>query len=96
MDDLKQLEILDKAFLKGWAKLVIEPSKTDIPQIFASKRMRLYFIDIYKHLYAKSGGDTNFMIHWFNAPNEYFNCSPHDACLSEEGLKNVMKYFHKG
>ena len=93
MKELKQIDVLDKAFNNAWLTLVQDPSKKEIPIIFDSQKMRLYFIEIYKQLYAKSGGDKSFMIHWFNALNKAFNCSPIDACKTEIGLLTIKKYF---
>ncbi|MEJ6120731.1 DUF2384 domain-containing protein [Vibrio sp. 2-Bac 85] len=93
MKELKQIDVLDKAFNNAWLTLVQDPSKKEIPIIFDSQKMRLYFIEIYKQLYAKSGGDKSFMIHWFNDLNKAFNCTPIDACKTEAGLLTVKKYF---
>ena len=50
MKELKQIDVLDKAFNNAWLALVKEPSKKEIPIIFDSQKMRLYFIEIYKQL----------------------------------------------
>ena len=93
MKELKQIDVLDKAFNNAWLTLVQDPSKKEIPIIFNSQKMRLYFIEIYKQLYAKSGGDKNFMRHWFNSLNSAFNCIPLDACRTEAGLLTIKHYF---
>ena len=93
MKEFKLIDVLDKAFNNAWLPLAQDPSKKEIPIIFDSQKMRLYFIEIYKQLYAKSGGDKSFMIHWFNDLNKAFNCTPIDACKTEAGLLTVKKYF---
>lgn len=93
MKELKQIDILDKAFNNAWLALVREPSIKDIPIIFDSQKMRLYFIEIYKHLYEKSSGDKGVMSHWFNHFNKAFNCTPREACQTESGLLKVKEYL---
>ena len=93
MNELNKVVVIDKAFNNAWTTLVQNSSQKAIPIIFESQTMRLYFIEIYKQLYNKSGGDKNFMIHWFNIENKYLNCIPFDACTTEKGLLSVLKYF---
>ena len=93
MNELKQIDVVDKAFNNAWKTIVQGQSQKEIPTIFASQKMRLYFIEIYKQLYAKSGGDKNFMRHWFNSLNSAFNCIPLDACRTEAGLLTIKHYF---
>ena len=93
MNELNKEDILSKAFHNAWAILVQDPSQKEIPTIFESQSMRLYFVEIYKQLYAKSGGDKEFMIHWFNVQNKAFNNTPLNACRTEKGVLTVKKYF---
>jgi hypothetical protein len=93
MKELKQIDVLDKAFNNAWETLVQDPPKKEITPIFESQKMRLYFIEIYKQLYAKSGGDKGFMTQWFNELNKALNCIPLDACRTEAGLLKVKEYF---
>ncbi len=90
---LKQTDILDKAFHNAWATLVQDPSQKAIPELFESQKMRLYFIEIYKCLYSKSGGDEGVMTHWFNTRNKNFESTPADICQTETGLLAIKKYF---
>ena len=96
MDKLNQVEILDKAFHNAWSILVQRLSQEAMPVIFESQTMCLHFIEIYKQLYAKSGGDKAFMTHWFNNTNKSFDCTPYEMCKTEEGLIIVRNHFESG
>ena len=41
----------------------------------------------------KSGGDTDFMSHWFNTKNTAFNDIPAVICKSTDGLLKIKGYL---
>jgi hypothetical protein len=90
VSESNELEVLDKAFQNAWSNLT---PNDPIPIIFNSKEMKLYFIEAYKALYAKSGGDGEFMRHWFNSFNKEFGDKPYSLCCTEAGTLTIRDYF---
>lgn len=55
--------------------------------------LQLQFIMLYRSLFAISGGDSEFMLHWFNTDNHALNDVPASLCLSSEGLLRTNEYL---
>ena len=88
-----QSELLTKAFNRAWLALYEKPENKNIPFYYASSDMQLSFIEIYKILYMNFGGDTDFMVHWFNTQNIALNDTPSDMCKSVDGLLKIRAYL---
>ncbi len=56
--------------------------------------MKLYFIEAYKALYSKAGGDSEFMRHWFNNFNKELDGEPCSLCCTEMGVRSIKDYFN--
>jgi len=55
--------------------------------------LQLHFIRLYRSLYAIAGGDSEFMLHWFNTENNALNGAPALICLKIEGLFRTNQYL---
>lgn len=55
--------------------------------------LQLHFINLYRSLFAISGGDGEFMLHWFHTKNQTLNGIPASLCLSIEGLFRTNQYL---
>jgi hypothetical protein len=90
ISESNEQEVLNKAFQNAWSNLT---PNDPIPTIFNSKEMKLHFIEAYKALYSKSGGDGEFMRHWFNSFNKEFGDKPCSLCTTEIGAIAIRDYF---
>ena len=55
--------------------------------------MQLHFIRLYRSLFAISGGDNDFMGHWYTTPNKALNGVPSILCQKVEGLIRANEYL---
>ena len=55
--------------------------------------LSLHFIRIYRSLFAISGGDKNFMHHWFSSPNKALGGKPENLVQTVIGLMQVNEYL---
>ncbi len=55
--------------------------------------LSLHFIRVYRSLFAISGGDKNFMNHWFTTPNKAMGGVPEKLVQSVLGLMQVNEYL---
>ncbi|MCG6200782.1 MbcA/ParS/Xre antitoxin family protein [Psychromonas antarctica] len=55
--------------------------------------LQLHFIRLYRSLYAISGGNSEFMYHWFNTNNRALNGVPASICLKIDGLFRTNQYL---
>jgi len=92
-DHTKQSVLLAKAFNNAWTTLYKRTENDNIPFDYSSKDMQLDFIEIYNILYMNSGGDTDFMAHWFNTQNTALNDIPSIICKSKDGLLKIKNYL---
>ncbi|MGK0270559.1 MAG: hypothetical protein ACI88H_001206 [Cocleimonas sp.] len=92
-DHTKQSVLLAKAFNNAWATLYKETEDDNISFDYSSRDMQLNFIEVYKILHVNSGGDTDFMAHWFNTQNTALNGIPSMICKSTDGLFKIKTYL---
>lgn len=55
--------------------------------------LQLHFIRLYRSLYAISGGDSEFMYHWFQTDNTALNGVPASIILKIDGLFRTNQYL---
>lgn len=55
--------------------------------------LQLHFIRLYRSLFAISGGDKEFMSHWYSTMNNDLHGTPMDLCQSIRGLFSVNQYL---
>lgn len=55
--------------------------------------MQLHFIKMYCSLFTMSGGDSDFMSHWFHSENQVLSGVPASLCLSLDGLLKIIQYL---
>ena len=92
-DPIVQSTLLRKAFKNAWIALHKEPENKNFPPDYSSEDMQLKFIEVYKLLHIKSGGDEDFMLHWFNTQNTALNEIPSIICKSTDGLLKIKTYL---
>ena len=55
--------------------------------------LQLHFIRLYRSLYAISGGDNDFMNHWYQTENKALKGAPVTLCKTIQGLLGVNQYL---
>lgn len=87
-------EKTERSKLLGVSKYILDQNvnKGFLPESKTGE-LQLHFIKLYRSLFAISGGDGEFMSHWFHTKNKTLNGIPASLCLSAEGLFRTNQYL---
>lgn len=55
--------------------------------------LQLHFVNIYRALYALTGGEQQVMRHWFYTHNQSLRATPKECCKNIHGLLRTAQYL---
>ena len=98
MDTNKKAEqklVLEMAFNNAcYALNVSDIEKNQMLKVVCDiNDMQLYFVRLYRSLFAIADGDNDFMIHWYHTNNKALNGVPAELCVSADGVAMVNQYL---
>jgi len=92
--DSLDMSVQERALLLGVNKVTLNRnSQKGFSPESKTWELQLHFIRLYRSLYAISGGDCNFMLHWFKTENSALNGVPASICLKIDGLFRTNQYL---
>jgi hypothetical protein len=53
------------------------------------------FIQVYRFIDQYCGGDIQFIHHWIDTENKYFDTTPRECFYTKNGIKNLYEYVQR-